>query len=184
METIQVLGFAGSLRQASHNRALLRVAQELQPEGMRLEIFDLLPIPLYNGDVETVGVPESVQEFKTKIRAADALLIVTPEYNYSVSGVLKNALDWASRPLRENPFAGKPLAIMGAGGMMGTIRAQMHLRHICVELNMFPLNKPEVMIQRPCEKFNAEGSLTDEPSRERVRALLQELVVWTHKLKG
>jgi chromate reductase len=155
------------------------------PESMSLEIFDLSPIPLYNGDVEATGIPEPVQNFKARIAAADALLIATPEYNYSIPGVLKNAIDWASRPPKDSPLNGKPVAIMGAsGGPGGTIRAQMHLRHVFVFTNMLPLNKPEVRVMRAAEKFDAEGRLTDEATRKEVRALLEALAAWTRQLRG
>ncbi len=158
---IQVLGFAGSLRKGSYNRALLRAAEELLPSGMRLETFDLAPIPLYDEDVKQQGFPEPVQRFREAIRKADALLIATPEYNYSAPGVLKNALDWASRP-PEQPFAGKPVAIMGATtSLWGTVRAQLHLRQSFVAVNMHALNKPEVLIANAKDKFDAEGKLTD-----------------------
>jgi chromate reductase len=155
------------------------------PDGATLEIFDLAPIPLYNQDLTEGGnIPESVQRFKARIAAADALLIATPEYNYSIPGVLKNALDWASRPPKDSPFDDKPLAIMGAGGGLGTGRAQYHLRQVAVFLNLLPLNKPEVLVQRAWEKFDAQGHLTDEPTRQQVRALLEALVAWTRRLRG
>ncbi|HYG86070.1 MAG TPA: NAD(P)H-dependent oxidoreductase [Azospirillum sp.] len=179
---IRVLGFAGSLRERSNNRALLRVATEVVPEGMELEVFDLAPIPLYNGDVEAAGLPDPVRAFRERIRAADALLIACPEYNYSIPGVLKNAIDWASRP-PEQPFVGKPLAFMGAGGGLGTARSQYHLRQVCVFLDMHPLNKPEVMV-RNAESFNPDGTLKDEGVRTRVAALLTALAAWTRRLKG
>jgi chromate reductase len=181
---IHVLGIAGSLRKASVNKGMLRAAADVLPDGMLLETFDLAPIPLYNGDVDAAGTPEAVRHFKARIAAADALLIATPEYNYSIPGVLKNAIDWASRPPKESPLNGKPLAIMGAGGAAGTTRAQLHLRQVAVFTNMLPLNKPEVAIQRAWEKFDADGNLTDEPSREAIRALLQALLAWTSRLQG
>lgn len=181
---IHVLGFAGSLRQGSYNAGLLRAAAELLPADVTLEIFDLTPIPLYNGDIDKEGGPEPVRRFKERIAAADALLIATPEYNYSVPGVLKNALDWASRPMRETPLNGKPLAIMGAGGMSGTMRAQFHLRQIAVHNDLHVLNKPEVYIARAWEKFDAEGRLNDEPSRQQIAKLLGALAAWTRRLRG
>ncbi len=181
---IHVLGIAGSLRKASVNKGLLRAAADMLPEGMLLETFDLAPIPLFNADVEAAGVPEAVLHFKARIAAADALLIATPEYNHSVPGVLKNAIDWASRPAKESPLNGKPLAIMGAGGMGGTVSAQLALRQVASFTNMLPVNKPEVAIQRAWEKFDAEGNLTDEPSCEAIRALLQALLDWTRRLQG
>jgi len=182
-KSIHVLGFSGSLRQGSFNTALLRAASELLPEDLTLEIFDLSPIPFYNADVETAGAPEAAQDFKTRIAAADALLIATPEYNYSIPGVLKNAIDWASRPPKNSPLNGKPLAMMGAsGGSSGTMRAQMHLRQICVFTNMLPLNKPEVYLMKAFEKFDGAGKLVDEPTRQRIHELLKALATWTRKL--
>jgi chromate reductase len=182
--TIHVLGISGSLRKGSYNTALLRISEESLPPGMTLERYDLSLIPLYNGDVEAAGFPESVQQFKEQIAAADALLIATPEYNYSVPGVLKNAIDWASRPAKTSPLNGKPLAIMGAGARMGTSRAQYHLRQIAVFTNMLPLNKPEVMVQNAFQKFDTNGNLLDEEVRKQVRELLEALMAWTLRLRN
>jgi len=180
---VHVLGFAGSLRAHSLNRALLRAAIELTPEGLGIEAFDLGPLPLYDGDVEAAGLPEPVQTFRRRIAAADALLLVTPEYNYSVPGVLKNAIDWASRP-PDQPFRGKPIALMGASpGRFGTARAQYHLRQMCVFLDMLPVNRPEVFISAASDKFDPEGRLVDESARREVRALLEALLAWTHRLQ-
>src|SRR6266545_1158642 len=157
---IRILGIAGSLRRGSYNRAALRAATELVPEGAILETFELDGIPVFNQDEEQ-NLPAKVTEFKSRIREADAVLLVTPEYNYSVSGVLKNAIDWASRPYGESAWDAKPCAIMGASpGLFGTARAQYHLRQTCLSLNMFVLNEPEVMIARATEKFDAQGQLT------------------------
>src|SRR3954454_14086404 len=139
---ITILGIAGSLRKDSYNRALLRAATELSPAGAAIETFDLNQVPPYNGDHE-MAPPQPVVDLKARIRAADAILFVTPEYNYSVSGVLKNAIDWASRPYGDSAWNGKPAAIMGASpGAQGTARAQYHLRQMLVFLNMFPINQP------------------------------------------
>ena len=182
-DKITVLGFAGSLRKMSYNKALLRAALELAPEDVQLEIFDLEGIPLYNQDLDN-NLPERVKEFKKKIRAADAILIATPEYNYSMPGVLKNAIDWASRPPGDNAFDGKPLAIMSASiAMLAGSRAQYHLRQSCVYLNMFPLNRPEVMVPQAQDKIDANGHVTDEKTRQKIRELLESLSVWTRKLK-
>src|SRR6267154_3639533 len=171
---IRILGIAGSLRHGSYNRAALRAATELVPEGAILETFELDGIPVFNQDEEQ-NPPAKVTEFKSRIREADALLFVTPEYNYSVSGVLKNAIDWASRPPNQ-PFDGKPVAIMGAsGGVLGTARAQYHLRQICVFLNMLPVNKPEVMIPQAQNRFDAEGNLTDETAKGLINQLMESL---------
>ena len=180
---LRVLGFAGSLRKASFNRGLLRAATELVPDGMSLDVFDIAPIPLYNGDLEAEGRPEPVTAFREAIRAADALLIACPEYNYSIPGVLKNAIDWASRGA-DQPFAGKPVAFMGAGGGLGTARSQYHLRQVCVFLDLHPLNKPEVFVPQASQKFDAQGNLTDESVRPRVAALLAALGDWTQRLRG
>jgi len=181
---VKVLGFAGSLRKDSYNRAALRAAQELLPQGMTLEIFDLAPIPLFNEDVERKGFPAAVLEFKERIADADALLISTPEYNYSIPGVLKNAIDWASRPPGQSPLVGKPLAIMGASiGYFGSARAQYHLRQVCVLLNMHPVNSPEVFISGAASKFDETGKLTDGMFRNNIKKILQALQEWTIRLR-
>ncbi len=181
---IHVLGIAGSLRKASYNRALLRAAQELASEGMTIEIFDLLPIPMFNEDVEREGMPEPVARLRESIAAADALLIVTPEYNKSIPAPLKNALDWASRS-PNSPLNGKPVAITGASpGIMGTAWSQHHLRQVCVNVNLLPVNKPEVFVSRAHEKFDSEGSLTDEMTRKLLAELLASLANWTKRLRG
>jgi chromate reductase, NAD(P)H dehydrogenase (quinone) len=182
-ESFKILGFAGSLRKGSFNKMLLRAAAEIAPENMEMEVFDLEGIPPFNQDLEN-SPHEKVKAFKEKIKAADGLLIVTPEYNYSVPGVLKNALDAASRPYGTSPFEGKPVAIMGASsGMIGTARAQYHLRQTMVFFNAFPLNRPEIMVPFAEKKFDETGTLTDEKTREKVKELLVELVKWINKLR-
>jgi chromate reductase len=182
--SINILGIAGSLRRDSYNRAALRAAKQLVPEGVTLDIFELDGIPAFNQDEEK-NTPAKVVELKQRIRAADALLIVTPEYNCSVPGVLKNAIDWATRPYGDSAWSGKPVAIMGASpGMLGTARAQYHLRQIFVGLNVFPINQPEVMIGNAAAKFDAEGKLTDEPTKKYIRDLLQALTVWTRRISA
>ena len=180
-----VLGIAGSLRKESYNRALLRAAQELAPEGATIETFDELDqIPLFNQDHEQKPAPK-VTELKQRIRNADAILIVTPEYNYSVPGVLKNTIDAASRPYGDSAWTGKPVAIMGASvGTLGAARAQYHLRQMFVFLNMYPVNQPEVMVANAMKSFDQNGKLTDENTKKLVRQLLQELVNWTRKLQS
>ena len=182
---IEILGIAGSLRHGSLNKAALRAAQQLAPPAAVIEIFDIADLPLYNDDLWTAGSPPArVLELKQAVRAADAILLVTPEYNYSFSGVLKNALDWASRPYGDNAWKGKPVAIMGASGSaLGTGRAQYHLRQICVFLNMLPVNKPEVMIPQAQNRFDAEGNLTDETAKGLIKQLLESLQAWTLRLK-
>jgi chromate reductase, NAD(P)H dehydrogenase (quinone) len=185
-DKVNVLGIGGSLRKGSYNRALLRAAQELAPDGMEIHIFDtqtLASIPTFNEDVRQQGEPETVEIFKQEISRADALLFAIPEYNFSISGVLKNAIDWASRPANGSPLDGKPVALMGAStGMSGTVRAQMHFRQVCVFTNMFPLNKPQVFVANAAERFNPEGRLIDEKSRKFVRLLTQALLEWTRRL--
>src|SRR4030043_343633 len=184
MKTISILGFAGSLRKDSYNKSILRAAIEFLPKDTGLEIFDLEGIPPFNQDIENQP-PEKVRGFKTKIRAADAILIATPEYNYSIPGVLKNTIDWASRPYGDNAFEGKPVAVMGASiGMLGTARAQYHLRQSLVFLNLYPLNRPEVMVPFAHEKIDKEGKVTDPKTKEKIRELLESLVIWTRRLKN
>ncbi len=180
---INVLGFSGSLRKASSNSGLLRAAKDVLPENMTLEIFDLSSIPLFNLDIES-NLPEPVRLLREKITSADALLIAVTEYNYSISGVLKNAIDWASRPAQNSSLNGKPFAMMGAGGGLGTARAQYHLRQIAVYTNMYTFNKPELIIPRAFEKFDKDGNLLDESIKERIKALLEALAVWVMKFKS
>jgi chromate reductase len=181
---ISVMGFAGSLRQGSYNNAALRAAIELAPPGMIIETFDLAPIQPYNEDVKQQGFPPPEQEFREKIRAADALLIVTPEYNRGAPGVLKNAIDWASRP-PDQPFNGKPTAIFGASpGMIGTAVAQYDLRRCLGVLNALVMNTPSVMIGQAAQKFDAQGRLTDQPTRDMISQLLVALVEWTRRCRA
>lgn len=181
---LRILGIAGSLRRQSYNRAVLRAATKLAPEGAVLETFDLDGIPGFNQDEEQ-NPPQKVVELKRQIRAADAILLVTPEYNYSVPGVLKNAIDWASRPYGDSAWNGKPAAIMGASaGALGTARAQYHLRQMFVFLNMFPINRPEIMIMNAGTRFDEGGNLTDQATNDLIRQLLQSLVEWTRRLSS
>ncbi len=174
-DKIKVLGISGSLRNGSFNTAALRAAQELAPEGMVIETVDIGNFPLYNEDVRAKGYPIHVEEFRQRLREADGVLIVTPEYNYSTSGVLKNAIDWASRPPSQ-PFDEKIIAIMGASpSMLGTGRAQYHLRQMFVYLNSHVLNRPEVMIAQADKKFDEKGVLTDETTKKFISSLLVEL---------
>jgi chromate reductase len=183
-DTIKVFAICGSLRKGSYNRAALKFAAENLPAGMAIDQYDrLAEVPPYNEDVRQQGFPPVVEDLRRRIKAADGLLFVTPEYNYSMPGVLKNAIDWASRP-PDQPFAGKPVAMMGAsGGMFGTGRAQYHLRQTCVFLDMIPLNKPEVMIPQAQNKFDAQGQLTDEPTRKFIQDLMVALVSWIKRVR-
>jgi chromate reductase len=180
---MKVVGISGSLRKGSYNTAALRAAQGLAPEGMTIETAEIGDLPLYNDDVRAADYPPPAERFRAQLAAADAVLFVTPEYNYSISGVLKNAIDWGSRPPSQ-PFDGKPVAIMGAsGGLLGTARAQYHLRQMLIFLNAYPVNKPEVMIGQAQTKFDEAGNLTDEPTREFIRKLLESLRDWTERLR-
>jgi len=181
--TFTILGIAGSLRKASYNRAALRAAQQLAPEGVRIDVFDLEGIPPFNQDLEN-DPPRRVREMKAAVRSADALLFVSPEYNYSIPGVLKNAIDWGSRPAKDNCWAGKPGALMGvSGGLLGTARMQYHLRQVFLNVGVLAVVRPEVMIGQAAQKFDAELNLTDEPTREFVRKLVAALVDWARQLE-
>ncbi len=172
------------MRRESYNRATLRVAQQLVPAGASLDIFEIDGIPLFNQDEEQQP-PAKIVELKRRIREADAVLLVTPEYNYSVPGVLKNAIDWASRPYGDSAWTKKPVAIMGASaGKFGTARAQHHLRQMFVFLDMHPVNQPEVMIGNAAEQFDAQGNLKDETAKDLIRQLLRNLVSWTRRLSS
>jgi chromate reductase len=184
---LRVLGIAGSLRKASFNRGLIRAAQEVASSRMDIETFDRLgDIPPYNDDVlQEEGVPPVVQEFKDRIRAADALLIATPEYNYGVPGVLKNAIDWASRPPTDNPFKAKPIGIMGAsGGNFGTARGQMALRQTFVFVEGYVMVRPELLVFRADQRFDENGNLHDEATRKMLAGFLDALVDWTAHFSG
>jgi chromate reductase len=182
--TIHVLGIAGSLREASYNKGLLKAAAEMLPEGMELEIYSLEGIPFYNADVEAEGIPAVVQQLKDRADAADALLIASPEYNYSVPAVLKNAIDWMSRAPR-NVLDGKPIALMGASvGNFGTARVQLHLRQIFVFTSSLVMVKPLVHVIRAKELFDEQGNLIDETTRTQVAQLLEALAAWARKLGG
>lgn len=183
-EKIRILGISGSLRAASYNTGALRAAVELCPDDGEIEICSIEDFPGFNQDMDEPP-PQNVIEFKEKIREADAILFSSPEYNYSIPGGLKNAIDWASRPYTDNAWDGKPAAIMGTSiGGIATARMQYHLRQVMVFLDMHPLNKPEVMIGHAADKFDADGRLTDEKTREYIRKMLVALVGWTRRLKG
>ncbi|CAN5885265.1 NAD(P)H-dependent FMN reductase [soil metagenome] len=182
---LTVVGFAGSLRQGSFNRALLRAAVELAPEGMTIESVEIARIPLYNADVEARGDPEPVAAFKRAIGASDGLLISTPEYNLGVPGTTKNAIDWASRPPRDSVLNGKPVALMGATpGMGGTARGQSQLRQAFVFTNSYAMPQPEVLVRRASELFDDQGRLTDEPTREHLVKFLNAFADWIVRIGG
>ncbi len=176
------LGISGSLRRQSLNTAALRACTRLLPPAVTMELADLSAIPLYNEEVREQGLPASVQALREQITKADALVIATPEYNYSVPGVLKNAIDWASRPPSQ-PFEGKPIALISASpGALGGARAQYHLRQVFIYLNGQVLNRPEAMIAAAPTKFDASGELTDSATADHLRGLLAALAGWTQQL--
>ena len=182
-DELRILGIAGSLRDGSYNRAALRAAQALAPAGIRVDVFDIKDLPPFNDDL-VPHPPQAVVDLKASVRAADALLFVTPEYNYSIPGVLKNAIDWGSRPYGNSAWEGKAAAIMGAStGSIGTARAQYHLRQMFVFLDVHPINKPEVMIGHAAQKFDAQGNLTDGKTQAFIRQLLENLAAWSRQLK-
>lgn len=182
--SIEILGISGSLRDSSYNTALLRAAQELAPPHVQINIADLSALPMFNADLLASGDPLPVSAFKNQIWQADALLIATPEYNHSIPGMLKNALDWASRPRKESPLAGKPMAVIGAGGKFGTIRAQQHLVQIASALDMYVLNQPQLFVDRAWEKFSSAGDLQDQSTRQQLGAVIEALYRWTVRLKS
>jgi chromate reductase, NAD(P)H dehydrogenase (quinone) len=180
-----VLAFAGSLRRASYNRMLVRAAREQAPDGMKIRIYELDEIPLYNGDVEAEGFPAPVRSFQEAIGNADALLIATPEYQEGVPGVLKNAIDWASRPPGKAAIVGKPVAIMGATtGMWGTARAQSQLRQALVYNNCPMVMKPQVLVGGAAERFDDEGHLVHSATARFIRQLLESLADLTRRHSG
>ena len=180
--TVRILGILGSLRADSFNRKLLKEAQSLAPAGTTFEVAEIGDLPLFNQDIE-LDPPESVKRFKAAVAAADAVLFVSPEYNYSIPGVLKNAIDWGTRPPAKHVWRGKTAAVMGASpGMLGTARMQYHLRQVMINLGMQAVIQPEVMIAQAAQKF-ADGRLTDEKSREMIGKLLAALADLTRRLR-
>lgn len=179
MRDIRILGIVGSLRKDSYNRFALQAAQELVSDGAVLDLIELHQIPVFDQDSE-LAPPASVIEFKRRILAADAILFATPEYNYSLPGGLKNAIDWASRPYGESVWLGKPAAVMGAStGNLGTARAQYHLRQILVAQDMPMVSQPEVMIGNAAQRFDRDGKLTDQATRQLIGKLMAALLQLT-----
>lgn len=179
MDKVEILGIAGSLRKGSYNRSALNAARKWVPQGTALNLIELHDLPVFNQDDEMTP-PAAVLEFKRRIMAADAILFATPEYNYSLPGVLKNAIDWASRPYGQSAWLGKPAALMGVSvGTLGSVRAQYHLRQILVSQNMPVVNLPEVMISNAAQRFDINGELTDEPTQQLVQKMLVALVQLT-----
>ncbi len=181
-KNLTILGICGSLRKGSYNMMLLKVAQKNAPENVEIKIAEIGDLPLFNQDLET-NPPVSVSRFREQVKNADALLFVSPEHNYSVTAALKNALEWGSRPYGSSVMNGKPAAIMGAStGMLGTGRSQYHLRQICVQINLFVLNRPEVMIPFVEEKFDSKGNCIDGKTIAKIKKLVEALVLWIDKL--
>jgi chromate reductase len=184
-DRLTVIGIAGSLRRASFNRGLIRAAVDVAPSGIVVIPYDLADIPLFNADIEAEGDPDAVTSFKEAIAVADAMVIASPEYNHCVPGVLKNAIDWASRPARRSVLTEKPVAIMGASsGRGGTARAQAHLRDGLTYTNGLVLPLPEVLVDLAGDKFDSDGNLTDASTRQEVRDLLVALASWTRRLRA
>jgi chromate reductase len=182
---IRILGVAGSLRAASYNAALLRAAQALAPDGMTIEVFDLHPVPLYDADLEAQGDPQGVAAFKAAIRAADGVLFATPEYNHGVPGVMKNAIDWASRPPRGAALDAKPVGIIGASpGATGSARGQSQLRQAFEFTNSYCMPQPEILVFRAHEKIDADGNLTDQPTRDFLAKYLTAFAAWVRRFKA
>ena len=183
LSKVAILGIAGSGRKGSFNSALLEAAKQLLPPDATLEVVDVSRLPLYNQDLEH-DIPEVVKEFKKKIRGADAILFATPEHNYSVTAVLKNAIEWGNRPPRDASWNGKPAAIISASSSLrGGARAQLHLRQIMIDLNMYPINRPLLLVANAKDKFNEDLKLTDQESLQTLRDVLSSLVEWTRKLQ-
>lgn len=183
-QSVSILGFAGSLREGSFNQALLRAAVKHAPPEMRIETFDLEPLPFYNADLDAAGPPEPVVRFKQAIVDADGLLIATPEYNYGVPALTKNAIDWASRPANDNPLIGKPVAVMGAStGRFGSVRAQLALRQSFLFTNSYAMLKPEMIVTFAGEKFE-DGELVDQETLGYLKRFLTAFVDWTRRMNG
>jgi chromate reductase len=176
---LRVVGIAGSLRRASLNRALLCAAQRLAPPSLHVEIESIADLPMFNADVEAEGPPDAVLRLRASVQAADGLLLVTPEYNHGVPGVLKNAIDWLSQPLHASPLEGKPTGIMGAStGLAGAARGQSQLRQAFILTNTPAMLQPEVLVGRAHEKFDRDGRLVDEMTRRFVVDFLEQFAIW------
>jgi len=183
-DRIRILGLSGSGRRGSYNAALLEAAKELAPESVAFETFDISKFPLYNQDLESI-MPTQVQDFKRKIRESDAILFATPEHNYTITAVMKNAIEWGNRPPNDNSWENKPAAIISASsGPRGGVRAQLHLRQIMVDLNIHPINRPLLLVANESEKFDTNMKLTDPQIRETLRKTLVQLEEWTRKLQS
>jgi chromate reductase, NAD(P)H dehydrogenase (quinone) len=181
---MKILGISGSNRKGSFNTALLEEARRMLPEGNILEIFDVSSFPLFSQNNER-NPPEIVREFKQNIKAADAILIASPEHNYTITAMLKNAIEWGNRPGEDNSWDNKPAAIISAStGVRGGVRSQLHLRQIMVDLNMYPINDPELLLGRAREAFDSDLRLRDEATKQLLRKVLGNLVLWAAKINN
>src|SRR6266540_1650010 len=182
-DRIRILGLSGSGRRGSYNTALLEAAKQLVPQSIILETFDISKLPLYNQDLEA-AMPTQVKEFKRKVEESDAILFAVPEHNYTITAVMKNAIEWGNRPPNDNSWDNKPAAIISASsGPRGGVRAQLHLRQIMVDLNMHPINRPQLLVANEDGKFDANMKLTDLQIRETLRNLLIQLAEWTRRVQ-
>ena len=173
----QILGISGSLRKASYNTSLLCTASGLAPDGISIQIFDLSPTPLYNDDLAKDNPPPAAIDLRKSIKRSGGILIASPEYNYSFTGVLKNALDWASTDTLGNLLTGKPIAIMGASrSVFGTARGQLHLRQVLIAADAYVVQRPEIYIRRAQTVIDEHGNLSDDHAREKIQSLLAALI--------
>ena len=177
-QPLKILGISGSLRKASYNTALLRVAQEVAPEGTEITLFNIGDLPLYNGDLEVGGFPDTVTTFYEAVREADGIVFASPEYNHSFSGPIKNAIDWASRDKHERSLPDKPVTMIGAGAGAGTARAQSHLENVLNETRSLVMIKPGVLVAYPWDKFDSDGRLQDEMTRTVLADHLKKFEQW------
>ncbi len=184
MGELNILGISGSLRKQSRNSGLLRKVAEIVPDNVSFSVADLLQVPFYNADIPVDQKPESVLRIFDQMAKADAFVFACPEYNYSLAPPLKNIIDWASKEPDNALFAGKSVAIIGAGGGLGTGRAQYHLRQVCVYLDLHPLNKPEFLSNAFSESYNLDGDLVDFEKIDQLRNVIQALLEWTHRVSG
>lgn len=180
----RILALAGSLRQGSYNRGLLRAAEELAPEWVEVQFFDIGTLPFFNEDLEAAGDPEVVRRFKEAIRAANAVLIATPEYNGAVPGVLANAMDWASRPTGRSVLRNKPVAVMGAVlGRSGSANAQAALRGVLSRVGAVVVPDPQVLVPQASRLFDEQVNLRDEATREEIRQLIEAVAHWCQRVQ-